>query len=97
MRARTRLFQHTHKLNFSLLSDDDGQIARQFGVPLRIGGKAVIENAQGTSTKVLRQVTAARYTFVINKEGRVIYRATEVSPVKDSQEVLEFLRKRNAD
>ena len=90
-----RLFQETHKLNFALLSDDDGQIARQFGVPLRIGGKAVIENAQGTSIKVLRQVTAARCTFVIDKEGRIIYRATEVSPVKDSQEVLEFLRKRN--
>ena len=92
-----RLFQATHKLNFSLLSDEDGNIARQFGVPLRIGGKAIIENAQGTSIKVLRQVTAARCTFVIDKDGRVIYRETEVSPVKDSQEVLEFLRKLNAE
>ena len=92
-----RLFQGTHQLNFALLSDDDGKIARQFGVALRVGGKAVIENAQGGSIKVLRQVTAARCTFVIDKEGRVIYRTSEVSPVKDSQEVLEFLRQRNGE
>ena len=92
-----RLFQATHKLDFSLLSDDDGNIARQFGVPLRIGGKAVIEKDHGQSIKVPRQVTAERTTFVINKEGRIIYRDNEVSPVKDCQEVLEFLRKRNAE
>lgn len=96
-----RLFQATHKLNFTLLSDDDGSIASQFGVPLRVGGKASVADefgheimdAQGKAIKVPRQVTAARWTFVINREGRVIYRDTEVSPVKDSQVVLDFLRK----
>jgi peroxiredoxin Q/BCP len=96
-----RQFQATHKLNFSLLSDADGEIARAFGVPLRSGGKAMIadENGQaivdleGRSVKISRQVTAARWTFVVNQEGHIIYRETEVSPVKDSQVVLDFVRK----
>lgn len=99
-----RQFQATHKLNFPLLSDVDGEVARTFGVPLRSGGKAMIadENGQaivdleGRSVKFSRKVTAARWTFVVNQEGHVIYRETEVSPVKDSQVVLEFVRKLRA-
>ena len=99
-----RLFQSIHKLNFPLLSDSDGDVARKFGVPLRSGGKAMIADASGQTivdddgraVKVSRTVTAARWTFVISQEGRVIYRDTEVSPVKDSQEVLEFVRKLRA-
>lgn len=99
-----RLFRSTHKLNFPLPSDGEGEVARKFGVPLRAGGKAMIADEEGHSTvddegraiKISRTVTAARWTFVISQEGRVIYRNTEVSPVKDSQEVLEFVRKLRA-
>ena len=99
-----RLFQSIHKLSFPLLSDSDGEVARKFGVPLRAGGKAMIADEEGQTivdddgraVKVSRTVTTARWTFVINQEGRVIYRDTEVSPVKDSQEVLEFVRKLRA-
>ena len=99
-----RLFQSIHKLNFPLLSDGDGAVAQKFGVPLRAGGKAMIADEEGHSivdddgraVKVSRTVTTARWTFVISQEGRVIYRDTEVSPVKDSQEVLEFVRKLRA-
>ena len=41
-------------------------------------------------------LTLDRPTFVIGTDGRVLYRETEVSPVKDCQEVLEFLRKLSA-
>ncbi len=99
-----RLFRSIHKLNFPLLADGDGDVARKFGVPLRAGGKAMIADESGQSivddegraVKVSRAVTAARWTFVISPEGRVIYRDTEVSPVKDCQEVLEFVRKLRA-
>ena len=97
-----RLFQATHKLNFSLLSDGDGEIARKFGVPLREGGKAMIKDAkgqaivdqEGRAISLPREFTEASWTFIINKEGRFIYRDTQVSPVKDSQNVLDFLRKK---
>lgn len=95
-----RRFQATHKLNFSLLADEDGEVARKFGVPWRVGGKAMILNAQGQAVlnaagqamQVPRKVTAARWTFVVGPDGRVLYRETNISPVKDSLDVLEFLR-----
>jgi peroxiredoxin Q/BCP len=100
-----RQFQATHDLGFSLLSDADGQVARKFGVPLRAGGKAMIADeeghtvvdAEGKAVSIARKVTTGRWTFVIDEQGRVLYRNTEVSPVKDSQEVLEFIRQYRAN
>ena len=88
-----RQFQAAHKLNFPLLSDAKGDVARKFGVPLRDGGKAMIAAPGNVMNAIPREVTAARWTFVINQKGQVIYRETEVAPKKDSQEVLEFVRK----
>lgn len=96
-----RLFKDAHGLKQALLSDSAGNVAQQFGVPLRNGGKAMVKGAKdrpvldrdGQALEIPRCVTAARWTFIIGKDGRIIYRETDVSPVKDSQEVLEFLRK----
>ena len=82
-----QLFKQDQRLNYSLLSDGNGDVARKFDVPLRIGGKAMIAGGN-----IPRAVTAARWTFIIGKDGRVVYRDTQVSPVKDSQNVLEFIR-----
>ena len=60
-------------------------------IPAKVG--QVVLNAADKTVIISRKVTAARWTFVIGKEGRIIYRDTEVSPVKDSQEVLDFIRK----
>ncbi len=80
-----RQFSHSHSLNFTLLSDADGSIARQFGVPLRAGGKAMPTDATGNPVigpdhkilKIPRDFTAARWTFIIDREGYVIYREME--------------------
>ena len=97
--AAHRMFKETHRLNCALLADFEGNVARKFGVPLRAGGKAMVKDADdkevvdadGAAIKVRRDFTAERWTFVIGKDGRIVYRDTAVSPVKDSQEVLEFL------
>lgn len=102
--AAHRLFKDTHTLPFALLADEDGSVAKQFGVPLRSGGKALVADVEGKPllendgrpVRILRQVTAARWTFVIGKDGRIVYRDTGVSPDKDAQAVLEFLRGLNA-
>lgn len=99
-----RLFKSAHGLNFGLLADEDGAVARRFGVPLRVGGKAMAQDAAGKSlideagrpVEVPRSFTAARWTFIIGKDGHIIHRNTAASPTKDSQEVLEFLRKLSA-
>lgn len=92
-----RLFKSKHELKCVLLSDAEGQIARQFGVPLRSGGKAMTIGANGETIQIPRKFTAARWTFIVGTDGRILYRDTEASPVKDSQKVLEFLRELNAE
>ena len=94
-----RLFSETHALTFTLLSDRDGGIARQFGVPLRAGGKAMpadkegkpILDTDGTVLQIPRDFAAARWTFIIDSDGHVIYRETDVAPGTDTKEVLQFL------
>ena len=95
-----RLFKAAHELNFPLLADRDGKVSRQFGVPLRAGGKAMVQdaagkavaNSQGGAQQFERDWTAARQTFVIGKDGRLLYRDTMVSPLMDSGIVAEFVR-----
>ena len=99
--AAHRMFKETHRLNCALLADWEGHIARKFGVPLRAGGKAMVKDADGkeivgedgAAIKVRREFTAERWTFVIGKDGRIVYKDSTVAPTKDSQEVLEFLCK----
>ena len=94
-------FKTAHSLNFPLLADVDGSIAEKFGVPLRSGGKAMLKDSRGKevvddngqAVSVPRCVTAARCTMIIGKDGRILNRQTSVSPVNDSQEVLEFIHK----
>ena len=100
-----RMFKEAHQLNFALLADCNGNVAGKLGVPMRAGGKAMIADADGNAKvdangqaiAVSRNVTAARWTFIVGKDGRIVYREVDVSPVKDNQEVLEFLRKLNAN
>ena len=94
-----QLFKETYELNHSLLADVNGYVACQFGMTLRNGGKAMVKdvngreilNAAAQAMSIPRNVTGLRWTFVIDKSGRVIYRETNTSPAKDCQDVLEFL------
>jgi peroxiredoxin Q/BCP len=96
-----RLFKAENMLNFTLLADGDGGVARKFGVPLRVGGKAMARDAhgdaildeRGRAMQIPRTVTAARWTFIIGKDGRIIYRETAGA---GSREALEFLTKLSA-
>lgn len=92
-----RLFKAANRLRFVLLADEQGEVARQFGVPLRAGGKSVIKDAQGqvvrdasgSVVRVERKFTAARWTFVIDKDGLIVSIEKSASPRHDSQQVLD--------
>ena len=92
-------FKTAYALNFPLLADVDGSIATKFGVPLRSGGKAMLKDSSGKeivdgdgqAVSIPRCVTAARWTMIIGKDGRILNRQTDVSPINDSQEVLKFV------
>ena len=88
--AGLKAFQQMHDLNFDLLADYNGSIAKSFGVPLRDGGQ-IKREFQGKTIELERGVTAGRWTFVINKGGKVIYKNTQVKPDQDSANVIAAL------
>lgn len=90
-----QLFHRHHALNFPLLSDEQGSVSRLFGVPLREGDK-ITRSIDGIEHLLLRGVTASRWTFIIDTQGRVVARNTSVDPEKDAQNVLKTIRRLTA-
>jgi peroxiredoxin Q/BCP len=89
--AGLKVFQQAHQLNFSLLSDATGEIARKYGVPLEEGG--TIQRKVGENEISLeRSYSAYRWTFIIDKEGKIAYKDMEVDAAKDSQNILNFFK-----
>jgi peroxiredoxin Q/BCP len=92
--ARThQMFKQAQKLNFTLLADEDGALAKKFGVPVGKGGEVRVKDADGKMVALKRGVTAARWTFVIGKDGNIVYRNTKVVPALDSKQVGDFIEK----
>jgi len=87
------LFKKAEKLNFTLLADEDGRIAKMFGVPLGKGGEVRVKDADGNLVVLKRDVSAARWTFIIGLDGKILYKNTKVNPVEDSKQVAEFIDK----
>jgi len=86
-----QIFKKAHDLNFTLLSDKSGKIAKTFGVPTRDGG-TITKEFNGKSVELERGTTASRWTFIIDKNGKVVYKNDEVNATKDTEEVLSFLK-----
>ena len=86
-----KLFKKAENLNFPLLSDTNGEIARLFGVPVGAGStfKKVID---GNEFEITRELSAKRWTFIIGKDGKIIYKNDAVNAEKDSEEVLNFIK-----
>ena len=86
-----RLFKEAENLNFPLLSDESGAIAESFGVPVGQGG-SITRTVGGLEHLLIRDVSIRRWTFVVGKDGTIIYKNDSVNPGQDSQEILSFLR-----
>ncbi len=87
-----QLFKKVHDLNFTLLADEDGGVANKFGVPLRPGG-SIKRTIDGKEETLKRGVTAARWTFVIDKKGKVVLKNTKVKAADDSKAILKLVNK----
>jgi thioredoxin-dependent peroxiredoxin len=85
------LFKAAQKLNFTLLADEDGEVAKKFGVPFGKGGKVKAKDADDQAIEVERAGTAARWTFVIGKDGKVAYKNEKVRPADDAKKIAEFV------
>ena len=90
-----RLFKQANYLNFTLLSDIDGNIARIFAVPTREGGSIEREVA-GRKHILARGLTTGRWTFVVGKDGKVLYKNTEVRATEDTATVIGRIAKLGA-
>lgn len=85
-------FKKFHNLNFSLLADDKGEVAKAFGVETKKGG-SVKQKIDDKDEEFTRGITAMRWTFVIDKAGKIVYKNTQVKAPEDSKAVLEIISK----
>lgn len=85
-----KIFRKAHNLNFILLADPDGIVAKKFGVPVNNGGsiKRVID---GNEITLSRGVTTARWTFIIDLDGKIIHINNHVNAENDSKNVLKII------
>jgi peroxiredoxin Q/BCP len=84
------LFALEHQLNFTLLADESGEIAKLFGVPTK-DGKSIQREIKGQTMDLVRETTIQRWTFILDRKGVLIYKDAEVNASEDSNKVLEFL------
>ena len=90
------LFKKVEKLNFTLLADEEGGVAKKFGVPLSKGGEVRAKDTLGKIVLLKRDVTAARWTFIVGKDGKIAYKNMKVTPAADAKQILEFVLKAEA-
>jgi peroxiredoxin Q/BCP len=90
------LFKRAFHLNFSLLADDEGRVAKQFGVPVGPGAEVKSRDAEKKPLAFKRPVTTGRWTFIIGLDGNIAYKNSKVNPVEDSKQIEAFLKNATA-
>lgn len=86
-----RIFKKVNDLNFTLLADTEGNVAKAFGVPLRKGG-TVNKTINGEDISITRNVTAKRWTFIIDKNGKVVHIDAGAQAASDSKNTMAVLK-----
>ncbi len=86
-------FKKAHDLNFTLLADVDGSVAKKFGVPITEGEKTVKKVILDVEHVLTRNVTAKRWTFVIDKDGKIAYKDDAVKAKQDPETILAAVDK----
>jgi peroxiredoxin Q/BCP len=87
------LFKQAHQLNFTLLADPDAKVAEAFGVPFMLGEKTVKATIGGKEESLVRTATIQRWTFVIDKSGKIAAKNTMVKAAEDSKSIQELVEK----
>ena len=85
-------FRDQYKLNFTLLADPNGNIARAFGVKTSAGG-VLTRQLGGEEIVFERGLTTRRWTFVIDKQWKIAHVDRKVNAAKDSEKVLKIVEK----
>ncbi|WP_436716833.1 peroxiredoxin [Roseiconus lacunae] len=88
-----KIFKDVHDLNFTLLADTDGSVAKAFGVPVSLGDKAVTKLINNIEKELVRKATAKRWTFVIDLEGNIAYKDSQVKAAQDPEKIAAVIAK----
>ena len=86
-----KIFQQENQLNFNLLSDVSGEVARTYGVPVGEGG-SIVRKVGEQEISLQRSYSISRWTFIVDKEGKITYKDMDVDAVEDSKNVLDFFK-----
>jgi peroxiredoxin Q/BCP len=87
-----KLFKEHAKLPFTLLADEKGEVAKTFGVPTNKGKAIKVKGPDGELETNLG-VFISRWTFVIDKDGKIVYKNEKSNFKDDAQKVLDALEK----
>jgi peroxiredoxin Q/BCP len=87
-----QLFKQAEGLNFTLLADPKGEAAAKFGVPYKLDEVTIEREIDGQLHKLTRTATISRWTFVVDKDGKIALKNDQVKADKDSRAVLEFVQ-----
>ena len=79
-------------LNFTLLADEKGDLAKSFGVPVGKGGKVSAKLKDGSVAELIRGASIARWTIVIDKAGKVAAIDTVKDAGGDSKRIAEIVK-----
>lgn len=85
-------FKKAHDLNFTLLADPEGKIAKSFGVKTGEGGVVNVSH-DGEEFTLERGVTTSRWTFIIDLDGKIAHKDEKVNAAQDTDKVLKIVKK----
>src|SRR5437764_569436 len=90
--ATHTMFKAYHKLPFTLLADEKGEVAKAFGVPVGKGGESPTIDDKGEKGKAPRGATIQRWTVVIDKGGNVaaLYQVKDAGG--DAKKIAEIVK-----
>lgn len=88
-----QLFKKAHELNFTLLADTEGKVAQTFGVPVTPGEKSFKATIDGKEETLTRSITAARWTYVVDKSGKIAAKYKVEKAAEDSKAIQEIVEK----
>ena len=84
-------FKRIYKLDFTLISDEEGRIAKQFGVRVRSGG--TIRPRTSEIKSVTRKATLSWKVVAINRDGKIRVNKTRVSSLLDIELIFRIVAK----
>lgn len=84
-----QLFKKAENLNFTLLADEQGQVAEAFGVPFTKKESSIERVIDGKKETLTRGGTARRWTFIVDRDGKIAMKNTKVKAAEDSKAILK--------